>query len=123
MTAKTAGKTFKTHIDLPESTRAAMIDLCNKQLAAALRLPASKVSRALALLSLPADLQTQVDDGTLPARTAYELSKVADDRARREMARLSSAGTLTAAQVASKVRRRRLSRLRRWQNGGRHQGS
>jgi starvation-inducible DNA-binding protein len=38
MTAKTVGKMFKTHIDLPESTRAAMIDLCNKQLAASLDL-------------------------------------------------------------------------------------
>jgi starvation-inducible DNA-binding protein len=34
MTAKTGAKQFKTHVDLPESTRAAMIDLCNKQLAA-----------------------------------------------------------------------------------------
>lgn len=84
-----------------------------KQLAAALQLPASKVSRSLALLTLPADLQSQVDDGTLPARTAYELSKVGDDSARREMARQSSAGALTAAQAASKVRRQRRSTTKR----------
>lgn len=77
-----------------------------KQLADALHLPASKVSRALALLSLPADLQAQVDDGTLPARTAYELTKVDDEHKRRELARHSAAGTLTAAQAARTVRRR-----------------
>lgn len=38
MTAKTGAKQFKTHVDLPESTRSAMVDLCNKQLAAALDL-------------------------------------------------------------------------------------
>ncbi|HEU0114437.1 MAG TPA: DNA starvation/stationary phase protection protein Dps [Thermomicrobiales bacterium] len=35
MTAKTGAKQFKTHVDLPEATRTAMIDLCNKQLASA----------------------------------------------------------------------------------------
>lgn len=76
-----------------------------KQLAESLQLPASKVSRSLALLTLPAELQAEVDDGTLPARTAYELSKMSDDMARRELALQSAAGKLTAAQAASAVRR------------------
>ncbi len=85
-------------------------DWSGKQLAEALQLPASKVSRSLALLTLPADMQAQVDDGELPARTAYELSKVNDDSAKREMARQSATGTLTAARAAQVVRRRKQSR-------------
>ncbi len=84
-----------------------------KQLAEALQLPASKVSRSLALLTLPAHMQAQVDDGELPARTAYELSKVSDDSAQREMARQSAAGTLTAARAAQVVRHRKQSRTMR----------
>jgi ParB family chromosome partitioning protein len=84
-----------------------------KQLAEALQLPASKVSRSLALLDLPPDLQLQVDDRTLPARTAYELSKVGDDAARREMARQSAAGRLTAARAAQMVRRHKCIRGKR----------
>lgn len=81
-----------------------------KQLAEALQLPASKVSRSLALLDLPPDLQQQVDNRTIPARTAYELSKVGDEAAKREMARQSAAGTLTAARAAQMVRRRKRMR-------------
>jgi len=84
-----------------------------KQLAEALELPASRVSRSLALLDLPQDLQNQVDDGVIPARTAYELSKVSDDMTRREMARQSAAGTLTAARAAQVVRRRKRNQAKR----------
>ena len=84
-----------------------------KQLAEALRLPASKVSRSLALLDLPLDLQQQVDDRTIPARTAYELSKVPDDGARRALAHQSASGSLTAARAAQVVRRRKASRVNR----------
>jgi ParB family chromosome partitioning protein len=84
-----------------------------KQLAETLRLPESKVSRALALLKLPPDLQQQVDRGSLPARTAYELSKIADDRLRRDLARRSAAGSLTTADVAKVARRRKRQSLRK----------
>jgi hypothetical protein len=49
----------------------------------------------------------------IPARTAYELSKVVDDTTRRELARESAAGMLTAARAAQVVRRRKRGRLHR----------
>ncbi len=82
-----------------------------KQLAAALHLPASKISRSLALLDLPDELQNQVESGTLPARTAYELSKIADDGRRQELARQAATGSLTTAQAAHVVRRKKRTGL------------
>jgi ParB family transcriptional regulator, chromosome partitioning protein len=82
-------------------------DWTGKQLAAALQLPASKISRSLALLDLPGELQEQVESGTVPARTAYELSKVADDGKRKELARLAATGSLTSVQAAQVVRRKK----------------
>lgn len=78
-----------------------------RQVAEMLRLPESKVSRSLALLSLPEDLQRQVDAGELAARSAYELSKLPDETAQRELANRAAAGALTHKQAASVVRQRR----------------
>jgi ParB family chromosome partitioning protein len=77
-----------------------------KQVAEALRIPQSKVSRSLALLDLPADVQRQVEAGQVPARTAYELSKLVDDTARRELASQSANGELTNTSAAHAVRQR-----------------
>jgi ParB family chromosome partitioning protein len=49
-----------------------------KQVAAALNVTTSRVSRALALLDLPQSVQQQVEEGTLPKSAAYEISKLAD---------------------------------------------
>ena len=57
-----------------------------KQLADALRLPPSKVSRSLALLDLPGDLQERVESGELAARSAYEITKLPRDDSRRALA-------------------------------------
>lgn len=78
-----------------------------KQVAEALRVNPSKVSRAISLLTLPADLQAKVDSGELAARSAYELSKLKDDDARREMAERATRGELTTAQAASVARQHR----------------
>lgn len=75
-----------------------------KQIADALRVPPSKVSRSLALLDLPADIQRQVEAGQVPARTAYELSKLIDDTAQRELASQSASGELTNTSAAQAVR-------------------
>ena len=77
-----------------------------KQVAEALRIPQSKVSRSLALLDLPADIQRQVEAGQVPARTAYELSRLVDDTTRREMASQSASGELTNTSAAQAVRQR-----------------
>lgn len=75
-----------------------------KQVAEALNIPASTVSRALALLDLPAEIQGQVDSGEIPARTAYEISKVKDDTRRRELAARAVKG-MTLQETQSAVRR------------------
>ena len=78
-----------------------------KQLAGALRITPSKVSRALALLTLPADIQARVDSGDVPARSAYEISRLTDERQQRELADQAAANRLTHLRAASAVRQRK----------------
>jgi ParB family chromosome partitioning protein len=78
-----------------------------KRLAEALRIPASKVSRSLALLRLPQELRDRVARGEIPARSAYELSKVDDDRARTALADRAAAGAMTHDDVARAARGRK----------------
>ncbi|MFK7817582.1 MAG: ParB/RepB/Spo0J family partition protein, partial [Planctomycetaceae bacterium] len=56
----------------------------SKQLAEAINVPASKVTRVMALLRLPEDIQQQVESGALAARAAYELTKLPDNEQRRK---------------------------------------
>jgi ParB family chromosome partitioning protein len=65
------------------------------------------VSRSLALLELPADIQQQVDAGELAARAAYELSKLPDDETQRELADKAVTAGMTHKQAANAVRQRR----------------
>ena len=87
----------------------ALMDLHNwngKQVAEALRIPASTVSRALALLDLPVDIQGDIDSGRLAARSAYEISRVDDEAVQRDLAQRSANGmTLAETQVAVSERR------------------
>lgn len=78
-----------------------------KQLADALRVPPSKVSRTLALLDLPDDLQGRVESGDLPARAAYEISKLANDAQRRHLADAVQDRGLTVEDTRDAVSRRR----------------
>ncbi|MBA3312937.1 MAG: ParB/RepB/Spo0J family partition protein [Planctomycetaceae bacterium] len=78
-----------------------------KQLAEALRVPQAKVSRSLALLRLPDDIQEQVAAGVLAPRSAYELSKIGDDKVRRELAEQVTSDGLTRDEAASVVRQRK----------------
>lgn len=78
-----------------------------KQVAESLRVPPSTVSRALALMRLPDDIQKQVDAGEIPARSAYELSKLANDRTRQRLASETAAGRLSHHQAATAARQRR----------------
>ncbi len=84
-----------------------------KQLADALRVPPSKVSRTLALLDLPDDLQGRVEAGDLPARAAYEISKLPDDAQRRNLADVVQDRGLTVEDTRDAVRRRRGKSSRR----------
>jgi ParB family chromosome partitioning protein len=78
-----------------------------KQVAEHLRVPASQVSRALAILRLPEDIGRRVDAGEISARAAYELSKLDDPREQRRLAEQAAAGKLTHEQAARLVRGRR----------------
>jgi ParB family chromosome partitioning protein len=78
-----------------------------KQLAEALRITPSRVTRALALLKLPADIQKQVDSGDLPARSAYQISRLSDERQQRELAHQAAAKRFSHVRAANVVRQRK----------------
>lgn len=63
----------------------------------------AKVSRALALLKLPEDLQAQIELGKISPAAAYEMAKVKDESKQRELAEKAVAEGLTqaAAKTAS----------------------
>jgi ParB family chromosome partitioning protein len=78
-----------------------------KQVARQLRIPESQVSRALALLRLPEDIRQRVDGGEIPARAAYELSKLPNVSQQRQLADRAATGNLTHHETARLVRQRR----------------
>jgi len=78
-----------------------------KQLAQSLHIAESKVSRSLALLDLPEDVQEKVDTGDIAARSAYELSRLPSEEQQRVLASQASKGALTHKQAADAVRQRR----------------
>ena len=78
-----------------------------KELADALRVAPSKVTRALALLKLPPDVQEQVAAGAISARSGYQISRISDDVTRRELAGRAAQGGLTHEDAARVVRRRK----------------
>ena len=78
-----------------------------KQVAERLHVPASQVSRALALLRLPEDIRHRVDAGEISARAAYELSKLENVSQQRQLANRAAMGNLTNVEAARLVRQRR----------------
>jgi ParB family chromosome partitioning protein len=80
--------------------------LTGKQIAEALHIQPSRVTRALALLKLPEDIQAQVSLGEIPARTAYELSRLTNAKKQAELVELAVAGSLPPEKAARAVRQR-----------------
>lgn len=78
-----------------------------KELAEALRILPSRISRALALLRLPPDVQRMVDTGQVASRSAYELSKLDDAEAIQKLAAKIAAGRLPLDQTVQIVRNRK----------------
>ena len=78
-----------------------------KQVAQSLRLSSSKVSRALALLDLPIEIQEQVNAGGLARTSAYELTKLSNDDTRRVLAEKASHGAMTQRDTARAVNQHR----------------
>ncbi|MCB9386186.1 MAG: ParB/RepB/Spo0J family partition protein [Bryobacterales bacterium] len=62
------------------------------------------VSRAMALLELPEEIQRRVAAGTLPASTAYELAKSGDRGKQEDLARRITQEKLSRDRVAAAVR-------------------
>lgn len=90
------------------------------QLARELAIDHSTVSRAIALLDLPAPVQEKVDVGDLPARTALEIGRLEDDAEKVEMAERAAASGLTSVEVAATVKARRLGKAKA-EPGGRRE--
>jgi len=76
----------------------------NKQVAKALGIDPAKVSRSLALLKLPVDLQRDIATEKISARTGYELSKIVSDVEKRELANEVSNKNLTSKETENRVR-------------------
>ncbi len=75
-----------------------------KQLAEKIHVSPSRISRSLALLRLPPEMQTQVESGTLSPRTGYELGKIVD-KARGPKYPPIPMGRVTHKQAQEAVRR------------------
>jgi ParB family transcriptional regulator, chromosome partitioning protein len=75
-----------------------------KQLSEELHISKSEVSKALALLTLPEDLQERVDEGAIQASAAYEVARIKDESAQREVARRIVAERLTRDEAVTAAR-------------------
>lgn len=76
-----------------------------KQLASALSISPTRISRALALLKLPHEMRTRIDSGELSARAGYELSRLPEPTLATVSKQVDPA-KLTAAKARSTVRQR-----------------
>ena len=75
-----------------------------KELSGELHVSQGAISKSLSLLNLPAELQEQVDEGSIPATAAYEVAKVEDKAVQREIARRIVDEDLTRDAAADVVR-------------------
>ena len=76
-----------------------------KELAERLHLHPSSVTHALALLELPGDIQEKVTEGKLAPTVAYEVTKIADPGAQREVIEEVIAGKLSRREARDAVSR------------------
>ena len=78
-----------------------------KQVAEALRVHPSRVSRALALLKLPEEIQEKVAAGAISSRSAYEISKLPNPKRKPPLAEQASRrANFRHTQAANAVRQR-----------------
>jgi ParB family chromosome partitioning protein len=75
-----------------------------KELSGELHVSQGAISKSLSLLTLPAELQEQVEEGAIPATAAYEVAKVEDKAVQREIARRIVDEDLTRDAAAEVVR-------------------
>ena len=75
-----------------------------KELSGELQVSQGAISKSLMLLTLPVELQEQVNEGSIPATAAYEVAKVEDKEVQREIARRIVDEDLTRDAAADVVR-------------------
>jgi ParB family chromosome partitioning protein len=80
--------------------------LSTRQLADRLQIGAASIAKALALLTLPGDVQEAVEAGWIAPGTAYELSKVDDPSEQAALAREAAAGLLRRDEIQGRTRSR-----------------
>ena len=76
-----------------------------KQLASALNISPTRISRSLALLKLPHEMRTRIDSGEVSARAGYELSRLPEPTLA-TVSKHVDPTKLTAAKARSTVRQR-----------------
>lgn len=84
-----------------------------KQVAEELSVPESKVSRSLALLRLPEEVQRQVEAGKIAPRVAYEITKAATSDKQRRLTTLAVEGRFGLKEAANAARPKKRRRVRR----------
>ena len=82
-------------------------DWNGKQVAEALNVSRSRVSRSLAMLQLPTEVQRQVEAGEVPRSSAYELSKIDNANVQQTLAEQVASGATTHEQTKRAVQKRR----------------
>jgi ParB family chromosome partitioning protein len=81
-----------------------------RALAERLQVGHASISRALALLELPQEIQESVERGDIAPNTAYELSKVTDPTEQAELARDAATGTLKRDEIKARTSKPRKGR-------------
>ncbi len=81
--------------------------LTGKQAAEALGISESRVSRALKLLTLPKEVQQQIEEGAVSRTVAYEISKLGNDEVQTRLATTASETGLSKRTISKAVSRRK----------------
>ena len=81
--------------------------LTGKQAAKALGISESRVSRSLKLLTLPKEVQQQIEDGAVSRTVAYEISKLNNNDVQQRLASTASETGLTKRTVSKAVKQRK----------------
>ena len=94
-----------TGMELARSLKGLMVDnsWSAVRVSEELNISKGKVSKALALLKLPTEIQDQVEAGTISPATGYEISRVKDSEKQQELAEQAAAGHVKSKEAAKKV--------------------
>ena len=84
----------------------------SREVAAAVQINESRVSRALAILELPPQIREKVESGDIPGSVAYELTKLGDETTQREVAERVVTEKLTRDDTVELVKEKRTKPVR-----------